>query len=199
MRPGNPETLQQPYQPARVESRWYEFWESHGVFQPRRDPDRPAAGAPSGARRPFVISIPPPNVTGSLTMGHLLGESFRDLILRWQRMEGREVLYVPGMDHAGIATQAVVERMLRERGQSRHDLGREAFLAEVRAWTEQYGGLILKQLRRVGSSADWSRQRYTLDDAYSRAVMRVFQELHERGLVYRGRYIVNWCPHDRTA
>src|SRR5438876_79314 len=163
LRPGNPEALSQPYDPARIESRWYGYWEERGVFQPR-----------PGSAGPFVISIPPPNVTGSLTMGHLLGESFRDLILRWQRMEGREVLYVPGMDHAGIATQAVVERMLRERGQSRHDLGREAFLAEVRAWTEQYGGLILKQLRRVGSSADWSRQRYTLDDAYSRAVMRVF-------------------------
>ena len=188
MHPGDPQALEHPYDPGRIEARWYAVWEERGAFQPR-----PAAG------RPFVISIPPPNVTGSLTMGHLLGESFRDLVLRWQRMEGREVLYVPGMDHAGIATQTVVERMLRERGQSRHDLGREAFLAEVRAWTEQYGGLILKQLRRIGSSADWSRQRYTLDDAYSRAVMRVFQELHTQGLVYRGRYIVNWCPRDQTA
>src|SRR5205823_1495991 len=115
MRPGNPEALQQPYDPQRVESRWYEFWETHGVFQPR-----------AGTGRPFVISIPPPNVTGSLTMGHLLGESVRDLVLRWQRMEGRETLYVPGQDHAGIATQNVVEKKLREEGRSRHELGREA-------------------------------------------------------------------------
>jgi len=163
MRPGSPETLQQPYDPTRIESRWAQAWESQGVFRPRPD------------GKPFVIMIPPPNVTGSLTMGHLLGESVRDLILRWQRMEGREVLYLPGMDHAGIATHAVVERELRERGTSRRDLGREAFVREVWAWKEQYGGLILKQLRRVGTSADWARERFTLDEGYSRAVVLAFQ------------------------
>ena len=188
MRPGNPEALQQPYDPQRVEARWYGFWEERGVFHPR-----PAAG------RPFVISIPPPNVTGSLTMGHLLGESVRDLILRWQRMEGRETLYVPGQDHAGIATQNVVEKMLREQGRSRQDLGRQGFLDEVWKWREQYGGLILRQLRRVGTSADWTRERFTLDEAYSRAVLLVFQRLFDKGLIYRGRYIVNWCPRCHTA
>ncbi|MBI5710126.1 MAG: valine--tRNA ligase [Candidatus Eisenbacteria bacterium] len=190
MRPGDPEALQQPYDPRRVEQRWFETWESLGVFRPR--PGQRAA-------RPFVISIPPPNVTGSLTMGHLLGESIRDVVLRWQRMEGRETLYVPGMDHAGIATQNVVEKKLRDEGKSRHDLGRDAFLREVWAWKEQYGGLILKQLRRFGISADWSRERFTLDEGYSRAVLHTFLKLHEKGLVYRGRYIVNWCPRCHTA
>uniref|UniRef100_A0A832I024 Valine--tRNA ligase n=1 Tax=Eiseniibacteriota bacterium TaxID=2212470 RepID=A0A832I024_UNCEI len=190
MRPGNPEALELPYDPQRVEARWYEHWESLGVFRPRPDP----SGKP-----PFVISIPPPNVTGSLTMGHLLGESVRDVVLRWQRMEGRETLYVPGMDHAGIATQNVVEKRLRERGTSRHELGREAFLREVWAWKEQYGGLILKQLRGFGITADWTRERFTLDPAYSRAVLLGFQRLYEAGLIYRGRYIVNWCPRCLTA
>ncbi|HEY6867928.1 MAG TPA: valine--tRNA ligase [Candidatus Eisenbacteria bacterium] len=187
MRPGHPETLQHAYDPARVESRWYDAWEQQGVFQPRPGGD------------PFVITIPPPNVTGSLTMGHLLGESIRDLVLRWRRMEGREVLYLPGMDHAGIATQNVVERMLRERSTSREALGREGFLAEVWSWKQEYGGLILKQLRRVGISADWTRERFTLDEGYSRAVLHVFRALFDKGLVYRGRYIVNWCPRCQTA
>jgi valyl-tRNA synthetase len=188
MRPGNPEALEQPYDPARVESRWYSFWEERGVFHPR-----PGTGAP------FVVMIPPPNVTGSLTMGHLLGESIRDLILRWQRMEGREVLYVPGMDHAGIATQNVVEKKLRDEGKSKEQVGREGFLREVWTWKEQYGGLILRQLRRVGISPDWSRERFTLDEDYSRAVLLCFKRLHDRGLIYRGRYIVNWCPRCQTA
>ena len=190
MRPGNPEALQQPYDPARVESRWYSVWETAGVFQPRPATD----GKP-----PFVIMIPPPNITGSLTMGHMLGESIRDVVVRWQRMEGRETLWLPGTDHAGIATQNVVDKMLREQGRSRQDLGREAFLREVWAWKEEYGGLILKQLRRLGVSADWTRERFTLDEGYSRAVLQVFVRLHEKGLVYRGHRIVNWCPGCQTA
>ncbi len=188
MRPGNPEALQQPYDPARVESHWYAFWEARGVFEPR-----------SGAGKPFVVAIPPPNVTGSLTMGHLLGESFRDLVLRWQRMEGRETLYVPGQDHAGIATQNVVEKQLLDAGTSRQALGRDGFLREMWAWREQYGGLILRQLRRVGTSAHWDRERFTLDPGYVRAVMTAFKRLYDRGLIYRGRYIVNWCPRCQTA
>jgi valyl-tRNA synthetase len=195
LHPGDPQALQQPYDPDRIEKRWYGFWEERGVFRPRP----PARGGERAAARPFVISIPPPNVTGSLTMGHLLGESVRDVVLRWQRMEGRETLYVPGTDHAGIATQNVVEKKLRGEGRSRHDLGREEFVREVRAWKEQYGGLILRQLRRFGISADWSRERFTLDEGYSRAVLHTFQRLHEKGLIYRGRYIVNWCPRCLTA
>ncbi len=192
---GDPEALQQPYDPGRIEQRWYAFWVERGVFRPRaesRSGERPPG-------KPFVVSIPPPNVTGSLTMGHLLGESVRDVVLRWQRMEGRETLYVPGMDHAGIATQNVVEKKLREDKRSRHDLGREAFLREVWAWKEQYGGLILQQLRRFGISADWARERFTLDEGYSRAVLHAFKLLHDKGLIYRGRYIVNWCPRCHTA
>jgi valyl-tRNA synthetase len=189
MRPGDPEALQKPYEPARLETRWYPAWESAGVFQPR-------AG---DGKSPFVIMIPPPNVTGSLTMGHMLGESLRDVIVRWQRMEGRETLWLPGTDHAGIATQNAVEKVLRKEGRSRHDLGRERFLDEVWAWKEQYGGLILKQLRGLGISADWTRERFTLDEAYSRAVLLVFQKLHEKGLIYRGHRIVNWCPRCMTA
>ena len=189
MRPGRPEALSLPYDPARIESERYAFWEEHGVLQPR---------AHEG-KDPFVIAIPPPNVTGSLTMGHLLGESVRDLIVRWQRMEGRETLYIPGMDHAGIATQNVVERKLKSEGRSRHDLGREAFLDEVRKWKDEYGGLIFRQERRLGTTPDWTRERFTLDEGYSRAVLHSFKALYDQGLVYRGRYIVNWCPRCRTA
>jgi valyl-tRNA synthetase len=195
MRPGDPEALQHPYDPARIEARWYAAWESAGVFRPR---EAPASASPS-QRQPFVIMIPPPNVTGSLTMGHMLGESLRDLVVRWQRMEGRETLWVPGTDHAGIATQNVVEKALRERGANRQEMGREAFLAEVWAWKQEYGGLILRQLRRLGVSADWSRERFTLDQGYSHAVLLVFQRLYEKGLIYRGHRIVNWCPRCQTA
>ncbi len=189
MRPGNPEALQQPYDPARVESRWYTFWEEQGVFQPR----------PGPGKQPFVIAIPPPNVTGSLTMGHLLGESIRDLIVRWQRMDGRETLYIPGMDHAGIATQNVVEKKLKSENTSRHDLGRDEFVRQVWEWKEQYGGLIFRQERRLGTTPDWTRERFTLDPGYSNAVLTVFRRLYDKGLVYRGRYIVNWCPRCHTA
>ena len=194
MRPGNPEALQHPYDPARVESRWYAYWEERGVFQPSGDGD----SAPASRGR-FVIAIPPPNITGSLTMGHLLGESIRDLIVRWQRMDGKETLYIPGMDHAGIATQNVVEKKLRAEGRSRHDLGREEFLSEVWKWKEEFGGLIFRQERRLGTTPDWTRERFTLDPGYSHAVLHVFRALYEKGLVYRGRYIVNWCPRCRTA
>ncbi len=197
MRPGQPEALAQPYDPARIEAPRYAFWEQAGVFQPRADLAAQPKG--TGARAPFVIAIPPPNVTGSLTMGHLLGESIRDAIVRWQRMEGRETLYVPGMDHAGIATQNVVEKKLREGGQTRHDLGREEFVRQVWAWKEQYGGLIFRQERRLGTTPDWSRERFTLDEGYSNAVLHSFKALYDQNLIYRGRYIVNWCPRCRTA
>ncbi|HTR97988.1 MAG TPA: valine--tRNA ligase [Candidatus Acidoferrales bacterium] len=189
MRPGNPEALSAPYDPRRIEPPLYPFWEQLGVFQPRAGDGRP----------PFVIAIPPPNVTGSLTMGHLLGESVRDCIIRWQRMEGRETLYIPGMDHAGIATQNVVEKKLRAEGRSRQELGREEFVNEVWRWKEQYGGLIFRQERRLGTSPDWTRERFTFDEGYSNAVLHVFKRLYDEGLVYRGRYIVNWCPRCQTA
>ncbi|MCC6350824.1 MAG: valine--tRNA ligase [Candidatus Eisenbacteria bacterium] len=188
MRPGSSEALSQPYDPVRIEPARYRFWEEHGVFQPRET-----------GKAPFVIAIPPPNVTGSLTMGHVLGESIRDCVIRWQRMDGRETLYIPGMDHAGIATQNVVEKKLRSEKRGRHDLGREGFLREVWAWKERYGGLIFEQERRLGITPDWTRERFTLDERYSHAVLHVFKQLYDEGLVYRGRYIVNWCPRCRTA
>jgi len=197
MRPGNPEALSLPYDPSRIEPPRYADWERQGVFQPR--PDLAAAPKGTGSKAPFVIAIPPPNVTGSLTMGHVLGESVRDCIVRWQRMEGRETLYIPGMDHAGIATQNVVEKKLRAEKKSRQDLGRDGFLDAVWKWKEQYGGIIFQQERRLGTTPDWTRERFTLDEGYSRAVLHVFKHLYEEGLVYRGRYIVNWCPRCRTA
>ena len=197
MRPGNPEALSQPYDPRRIEPERYAFWERLGVFQPRADLAAQPKG--TGSRSPFVIAIPPPNVTGSLTMGHALGESVRDCIIRWQRMEGRETLYIPGMDHAGIATQNVVEKKLKAEKKTRQQLGRDGFLKAAWEWKEQYGGLIFQQERRLGITPDWSRERFTLDEGYSRAVLHVFKALHDEGLVYRGRYIVNWCPRCRTA
>ena len=197
MRPGNPEALSLPYDPSRIEPERYAFWERLGVFQPRADLAAGPKG--TGSKSPFVLAIPPPNVTGSLTMGHLLGESIRDTIVRWQRMEGRETLYIPGMDHAGIATQNVVEKKLRSEKRSRHELGRDGFIQAVWEWKEQYGGLIFKQERRLGTTPDWSRERFTLDDGYSRAVLHVFKQLYDEGLIYRGHYIVNWCPRCRTA
>src|SRR5258706_3739095 len=197
MRPGNPEALSRPYDPQRSEPQRYACWERLGVFQPR--PDLAAQPKGTGSKAPFVIAIPPPNVTGSLTMGHVLGESVRDCVIRWQRMEGRETLYIPGMDHAGIATQSVVEKKQRSEKRSRQALGRDGFLKAVWEWKEQYGGIIFQQERRLGISPDWSRERFTLDEDYSRAVLLVFQKLFDEGLVYRGRYIVNWCPRCRTA
>jgi len=197
MRPGNPEALSLAYDPRRIEPERYAFWERLGVFQPRADLAAQPRG--TGSKAPFVIAIPPPNVAGSLTMGHALGESVRDCIIRWQRMEGRETLYIPGMDHAGIATQNVVEKKLKSEKRTRHQLGRDGFLKAAWEWKEQYGGLIFQQERRLGITPDWKRERFTLDDGYSRAVLHVFKVLYDEGLIYRGRYIVNWCPRCRTA
>ena len=167
-----------------VEAGWYEWWEQCGYFKPTM-----------GSKKPkFVIVIPPPNVTGSLHLGHALTNSIQDTVTRWRRMSGYEALWVPGTDHAGIATQTTVEKKLaRERGITRHDLGRDVFLKEVWAWKEQYGNTITGQLRRLGSSLDWSRERFTMDDMLSKAVQKAFVELHARGLIYRDNRLVNWC------
>jgi valyl-tRNA synthetase len=177
------------YNSQEVEGRWYQWWESQGYFR---------ADAKSG-RPPFVMVMPPPNVTGSLHMGHMLNDTVHDVIARRKRMQGFNVLWLPGMDHAGIATQNVVERELRKEGLSRHDLGREKFICRVWQWKEQYGGIILKQIRRIGASCDWSRERFTLDEGLSRAVREAFVSLYEDGLVYRGKRLINWCPRCHTA
>ncbi len=183
------ENMEPTYNPGTVESHWYERWEEAGIFRPEFHPDGD----------PFCVVIPPPNVTGSLHMGHALNHTIHDVIVRRQRMKGRSVLWLPGTDHAGIATQNVVERILSEEGRSRHDLGREAFIERVWEWKEQYGGRITAQIRRMGNSCDWSRERFTLDAGLSRAVREVFVRLYEEGLIYRGNRIINWCPRCATA
>jgi valyl-tRNA synthetase len=183
------ETLAKSYDPKQVEPRWYRFWEGSGFF--RADPSSP--------RPRFAIVIPPPNVTGSLHIGHAFTLTLQDVIVRWKRMLGHDTLWLPGLDHAGIATQTVVERQLAREGKRKEDLGREAFEARVWEWKEKSGGRILEQLRLMGFSLDWTRERFTMDPAYSRAVREVFVSLYEQGLIYRGLYIVNWCPRCVTA
>ena len=177
------------YDPRAVEGRWYQYWEERGYFHARTDT----------GRRPFSQVIPPPNVTGVLHMGHALNNTLQDIIARRRRMQGYEVLWMPGTDHAGIATQNVVERALEKEGTDRHQLGRQAFMERVWQWKKEYGGTIISQLKRLGCSCDWERERFTMDEGCSLAVRTVFKELYDQGLIYRGKYIVNWCPRCHTA
>jgi valyl-tRNA synthetase len=177
------------YEPTAVEQRWYPLWEARGYF--RADPASPG--------RPFSIVMPPPNVTGSLHMGHGLDITLQDILVRTKRMDGFNTLWVPGTDHAGIATQVVVERQLAAEGRTKDELGREAFVERVWRWKEQSGGTITRQLRQLGASCDWSRERFTMDSGLSRAVRETFVHLWEQGLIYRDDYIVNWCPRCRTV
>lgn len=177
------------YQPSEVESKWYQRWLDASCFQADEASDRP----------PYSIVIPPPNVTGVLHLGHVLNNTIQDVLARRARMKGHEVLWLPGTDHAGIATQAVVERALRKEGTTRRDLGREPFLERVREWKDEHGGIIIKQLKRLGCSCDWDRERYTQDDDYVQWVLKVFVDLYEQGLIYRGKRMVNWCPVSQTA
>ena len=177
------------YSSRDVEDRWYAYWEKHNLFHARAD----------AQKKPYTIVIPPPNITGSLTMGHVLNNSIQDILIRWKRMQGYESCWIPGTDHAGIATQHVVEKQLSKEGKIRREMGREKFLARVWEWKELYGGTIIKQLRKLGTSCDWSRERFTMDEGLSNAVVEVFIRLYEKGLIYRGKYIVNWCPKDHTA
>ncbi|GIV02151.1 MAG: valine--tRNA ligase [Fimbriimonadales bacterium] len=186
----NEPTLSTKYDPTVVEERWYREWESQGLFRPEYRPN---------PQRRYCITIPPPNVTGSLHMGHALCYSIQDVLGRWKRMQGFETLILPGTDHAGIATQKVVESQLREEGLTRHDLGREKFLERVWKWKEESGGMILKQFKRLGFAFDWSRERFTMDPHYHDAVLRVFLDWYERGLIYRGKRVINWDPGLRTS
>jgi valyl-tRNA synthetase len=181
--------LPKNFDPREVESRWYALWESRGYFRADSQSQKPS----------FVVMMPPPNVTGSLHIGHMLNQTVQDAVVRWKRMQGFNTLWLPGMDHAGIATQWVVERQLREEGKTRHDLGREKFVERVWQWKKEYGGRILNQIRRIGSSCDWSRERFTLDEGLSRAVREVFVQLYNDGLIYRGTRLINWCPRCLTA
>lgn len=179
--------MDKTYQPHAIETSWYQTWESNNYF------------APQGSGEPYTIMIPPPNVTGSLHMGHGFNNAIMDALIRWRRMQGRNTLWQPGTDHAGIATQMVVERQLAAQGASRHDLGREKFLDKVWQWKEESGGTITRQIRRLGSSVDWSRERFTMDDGLSEAVKEAFVRLHEDGLIYRGKRLVNWDTKLHTA
>ena len=181
--------MNQTYQPGEVEARWYPIWEESGSFRPEVNPDG----------EPYCIVIPPPNVTGVLHTGHALDHAMQDILIRRKRMQGYAALWLPGMDHAGIATQNVVERELREEGMTRHDLGRDAFVEQVWAWKARSGDTISKQMRKLGDSTDWSRERFTFDEGLSSAVRRVFVTLYHEGLMYRANRIINWCPRCHTA
>jgi valyl-tRNA synthetase len=181
--------LDKLYDPRKVEDKWYAYWMEHRLFH----------ADPSGSSGKYTVMIPPPNVTGMLTMGHILNNTLQDLLVRWKRMEGKEALWMPGMDHAGIATQNKVEAALKSEGKTRHDLGREKLIERVWQWKETCGGIILKQLRKLGASCDWERERFTMDEGLSRAVREVFIRLYEKKWITRGRRLINWCPRCHTA
>ncbi|MFL6429024.1 MAG: valine--tRNA ligase [Acidobacteriaceae bacterium] len=187
-----PDELPKAYDPAAIEEHWAEYWVSEKLFHAISLDQSPA-------QRNFTMLLPPPNVTGRLHMGHMLNQTEMDILARWHRMHGNRTLWVPGTDHAGIATQMMVERQLASEKTSRQKLGREAFLERVWKWKEQYGGAILDQMKRLGASVDWSREYFTMDAGLSSAVREAFVRLHEQGLIYRGAYIVNWCPDCQTA
>lgn len=183
------EELSKVYEPKAVEEKWYKKWEESGYFTPKT----------TNRSAPFVIVIPPPNVTGSLHMGHALDNSIQDILIRFNRMKGVNTLWVPGTDHAGIATQNVVEKELAKEKKRKEDIGREKFIEMVWKWKEKYGGQITMQLRRLGASCDWTRERFTMDEGLSRAVKKAFVTLYDDGLIYRGKRIINWCPRCKTA
>jgi len=187
-----PHELPKSYEPGAIETRWAEYWIKEKLFS--------VPTPPSGETRPvFTLLLPPPNVTGRLHMGHMLNQTQMDIIVRWHRMRGFITLWLPGTDHAGIATQMMVERQLASEGKNRRDLGREKFIERVWEWKKLYGGAILDQMKRLGASVDWDREYFTMDENLSRAVREVFVRLYEEGLIYRGKYIVNWCPRCETA
>ncbi|MCH1408604.1 MAG: class I tRNA ligase family protein, partial [Verrucomicrobiales bacterium] len=178
------------YQPGDVENQWYNRWVESGCFR----------GDENGDKESYSIVIPPPNVTGILHLGHVLNNTMQDILARRARMEGKDVLWLPGTDHAGIATQSKVEQKLRkEEKKTRRDLGREAFLEKVWEWKDKHGGIIIEQLKRLGCSCDWDRERFTMDEEYSKWISKIFVDLFEEGLIYRGKRMVNWCPKSLTA
>ena len=180
--------MEKTYRPKNIETKWYDIWENRGYFKPTEN------GSPS-----FCIAIPPPNVTGNLHMGHGFQEAIMDALIRYKRMKGNDTLWQVGTDHAGIATQMVVERLLNQENVTRHDLGRNTFIKKVWEWKNESGGAITKQLRRLGASVDWSRERFTMDDGFSRAVEDAFIKMYEDNLIYRGKRLVNWDPKLHTA
>ena len=177
-------SLDKVYNPTLVENKWYDYWMKHQLFHAN----------PDSTKSKYTIMIPPPNVTGMLTMGHILNNSLQDVLIRWKKMKGYETLWMPGTDHAGIATQNKVESVLREKGLSRQDVGREKLIEHIWEWKEKFGGIIFQQLRKLGAACDWERERFTMDPGLSHAVREVFIRLYEKALIYRGRRLINWCP-----
>ncbi|MCK5032811.1 MAG: class I tRNA ligase family protein, partial [Calditrichia bacterium] len=177
------------YDPKVVEDKWYDIWLEKNYFSAKVNK----------SKKPYVIVIPPPNVTDRLHMGHAFNNTIQDIYIRYKRKNGYEALWQPGTDHAGIATQNAVEKSLKKDNLSRHDLGREKFVEKVWKWREEYGSTIIHQLKKLGCSCDWERERFTMDDGLSDAVSEVFIRLYEKGLIYKGKYIINWCPRCSTA
>src|SRR5271169_1507150 len=189
---GSGNELAKAYDPSAIEAKWAKYWADEKLFDT-------AAPGEGDATKAFTMLLPPPNVTGRLHIGHMLNQTEMDILTRWHRMSGDTTLWVPGTDHAGIATQMMVERQLAAEGTTRQQLGREAFEARVWQWKNQYGNAILDQMKRLGSTVDWSREYFTMDDRLSVAVKEAFVRLYEQGLIYRGAYIVNWDPSIQTA
>ena len=181
--------LAKSYQPKDFEDRIYKMWNDSGSFTPHVDSEK----------QPYTIVIPPPNITGQLHMGHALDETLQDILIRWKRMSGYSALWLPGTDHASIATEAKIVEAMRKEGIKKEDIGREAFLERAWAWKKQYGGRIVEQLKKLGSSCDWTRERFTMDEGCSKAVKEVFIKYYEEGLIYRGKRIINWCPKCLTS
>ena len=181
--------LNKGYEPKDVEDFWRKYWEDEQIFAPN----------PNSSAEPYSIVIPPPNVTGNLHIGHALNITLQDILCRFARQNGHNVLWVPGMDHAGIATQNVVERRLAEEGKTRRDLGREKFVERVWSWKEEYSQNIRRQIKAMGASVDWNHERFTMDEGLSKAVREVFVQLYNKGLIYKGDYIINWCTRCSTA
>ena len=183
--------LDKAYNPKQVEDKIYELWLSSGFFNPDK--------LPKDHKKPYTIVIPPPNVTGNLHMGHALNVTVQDVLIRWKRMSGFKTLWLPGTDHAGIATQNVVEKKLKKEGKTRFDLGREEFIKEIWKWKEEYGDIILNQLKKIGCSCDWSRTRFTMDKDYAEAVNYAFLYYYKKGWIYQAERVVNWCPRCATS
>ena len=181
--------IQKTYDPKPVEEKWYELWSRKNYLH--------AEAHKQG--KSFTIMMPPPNVTGILHMGHALQSTIQDTLIRYHRMRGFDALWMPGTDHAGIATQNVVEKMLLEKGITKESIGRKAFVDEIWKWRDKHGNIISSQQKKLGSSCDWQRERFTMDEGLSTAVRKVFVTLYEQGLIYKGKYIVNWCPFHKTA
>jgi len=181
--------MEKAYEPKKSEDKIYSLWEKSGFFNPDN----------LKGKKTFTMVIPPPNVTGTLHMGHALNATCQDVLIRWKRMQGEKTLWVPGIDHAGIATQNVVEKHLKKQGKTRFDLGKKKFIEEVWKWKEQYGNTIFNQLKKLGASCDWSRTRFTMDKDYAEAVKEAFLHYYKKGLIYRGERVVNWCPRCQTS